>query len=150
MAFFNGGNRPRIQEIFLSDENRRLRVILLGIVLAIAVTALTVGLVEMLNVDPGWQEVEISQSGVHCGGDFFFQYNFGAGGASDTAQRKEIQTLYTQCASDAYWMFTPDSADQENSNLYVINHSVGEIVTVNPVLYNALEQMEDYGSRSHY
>ena len=149
MALFDS-DRSRFREIFVSDEHRTLRVILLGIVLAIAVTALTVGLVELLSVDPGWQEVEISQSGVHCGGDFLFQYNYGVGGADAAAERKELQMLYAQCASDAYWMFSPDVVDSNQSNLHTVNHNIGKTVTVHPALYKAFEQMEASGCRDHY
>ena len=66
MKLFRKKEKPVFREIFLSDENRKLRIILLCVFLGIAVVAIATGLMDFLSVDPGWQEVECLSDGVNC------------------------------------------------------------------------------------
>lgn len=150
MKLFRKKEKPVFREIFLSDENRKLRIILLCVFLGIAVVAIATGLMDFLSVDPGWQEVECLSDGVNCSQDFTLQYYFADSGAAATAVQKDLTNLYTEAAHKAYWMFTPDAADTENSNVYAINHSPNEAVTVDPVLYDAFALLQSYGSRNLY
>lgn len=150
MKFFPKKDKPVFREIFLSDENRKLRIILLCVFLGIAVVAIATGLMDFLSVDPGWQEVECLSDGVNCSQDFTLQYYFTDSGAAATAVKKDLTNIYTEAAHKAYWMFTPDGADPDNSNVYAVNHSPNEVVTVDPVLYNAFALLEFYGSRNLY
>ncbi len=150
MKLFSNRERPVFREIFISDENRKLRIILLCVFLGIAVVAIGAGITDFLNVDPGWQEVEALADGVNCAQDFTFQYCFSNKGSEATLIQKDLVAMYSDATEKAYWMFTPDQPDAGNTNVYAINHSVGKEVSVDPVLYHALSTMEESGMRYLY
>lgn len=150
MKLFSNRERPVFREIFISDKNRKLRIILLCVFLGIAVVAIGAGITDFLNVDPGWQEVEALADGVNCAQDFTFQYCFSNKGSEATLIQKDLVTMYSKATEKSYWMFTPDQPDEQNSNIYAINHSLGEEVSVDPVLYDALCAMEESGCRYLY
>lgn len=150
MSLFSKKEKPVFREIFLSDENRKLRVILLCVFLGIGVVAIAAGLMDFLSVDPGWQEVEVIADGVNCSKDFTFQYYFTDSGASATVVQKDLISMYSDAAEKAYWLFTPDQETQEYTNVYTINHNMNTEIVVDPVLYDAFALMEQYGSRNLY
>lgn len=147
--FFENG-RPPLREIFLSDENRKLRIILLCVFLSIAIVAIGTGISDFLNVDPGWQEVEVVAEGVNCSQDFTLQYYFTDSGAGATAIQKDMIDIYSDASHKAYQLFTPDQAFEGVENIYAINHSPNRELTVDPVLYEAFAMLEASGSRHLY
>ena len=148
MSLFSKKDGPVFREIFLSDENRRLRIILLCVFLGIGVVAIGTGISEFLNVDPGWQEVEVVAEGVNCSNDFTLQYYFTDSGAAASAIQKDIISIYSDASHKAFQLFTPDQAFDGMNNIYAINHNPNTELTVDPVLYNAFALMEEYGNRN--
>lgn len=150
MSKFFNNDRPVFREIFLSDENRKLRIILLCVFLGIGVVAIATGISDFLNVDPGWQEVEVIAEGVNCSEDFTLQYYFTDSGAAATAIQKDIISIYSDACHKAYQLFTPEQAFEGVNNIYAINHAPNTELTVDPVLYDAFALLEEYGSRNAF
>lgn len=148
MSLFSKKEKPVFREIFLSDENRKLRIILLCVFLGIGVVAIGTGISDFLNVDPGWQEVEVLADGVNCGDDFTLQYYFTDSGAAATGIQKDLVRIYSDASHKAFQLFTPDQAVEGMNNIYAINHNPNKELTVDPVLYNAFALMEEYGNRN--
>lgn len=137
-----------ITHIELSEKHKKLRLILICVLLAIAVVAIGTGIYSMLNTQPGWQVVEASTSGISSSEDFTFQYHFS--GDTATADRKKLSLLYSDAMEKSYWLFTVDQPSESFSNMYTVNHNPNTEVTVDPVLYNAFSQMAEYDSRYLY
>lgn len=148
MSKFFKNDRPVFREIFLPDENRKLRIILLSVFLSIGIVAIGAGISDFLNVDPGWQEVEVVAEGVNCSKDFTLQYYYTDSGAAATAIQKDITGIYSDASHKAYQMFTPDQAFDGMNNVYTINHNPNTELTVDPVLYDAFALLEEYGNRN--
>ena len=135
--------RPKApRDVEVESKNIRLRVILLICAVAVAIVALAIGFSEAFSTDPGWQSVESGSQTYHCGGEFIFQYNFGASGMDPTDEEKAVQKIYTQATEDAYRIFYREG---ELSGILP-----GEQVKVDKALYAALEQIQSYGNRSIY
>ena len=133
-------------EIQLPEKNRKSRIILLCVCLAVAITAFTVGIIYFLNGDEGWQTVETTSTELNCADDFTLQYHFtGLTGGSD---RKKLVTLYSDATEKAYQMFTPDK--EYPGNVYYLNHHANEVVTVDPALYDAFHELDQSGLRVLY
>lgn len=144
---WNGPKVPPIQKIELSSQNILPRAIGVGILLLIAAVSLGYAIHSLVSVEPGWQEIESSASGVHCGGDFRFEYDFSDYGGNASASFKALEKLYTQLTEDAYRIF---SAEEGEGNLAAVNRAPGEIVTVEPALYDAFSLLEEAESRLLY
>ena len=66
-------NRPRlkpVKKIELSEKNIKMRWILIGILLTIAIVAFGIGIYSFLNTEPGWNEVKVNEKSANCSSDF--------------------------------------------------------------------------------
>lgn len=135
-----------VTRIELPQINVKARVILLVVFLAIGVVALITGMMSMLSTEPGWQQIEVNPQERNCSGDFVFYYDF-TDSDSATAEHKQLNNLYSQLTTSAYQIFTADEQISDVGNVYTLNAHVNEIVTVDPVLYQALELLVSSGSR---
>jgi len=146
-------NRPYVKpvtRIELSEKNTKLRIILIVVLLSIGAAALISGLFQLLNVEPGWQKVEVSSRNPHCGGDFVLMYDYSDYGGSATAANRELTAVYSEAAEKAHLLFSPDVEDASVQNLWQVNRHVNEPVPVDPVLYKAFSQIQSAGNRSIY
>lgn len=153
MRKYGRDNRPHLKpvtRIELSEKNIKLRTVLIVVFLSIGAVALMTGLFQLINVEPGWQEIEVTSDQPHCGGEISFMYDFQDYGGGATAANRQLSQLYSQAAEDAFALFTPDVEVPQLHNLYYLNRHLNETVTVEPVLYEAFALLEKYGSRSVY
>ena len=141
---------PPIRKIEVSEERKGLRIALAAVFLVIGAVAIIIGLVSLLNTEPGWQEVQINANGANCAGEFVLMYDFSDAGASASAVNKRLTSLYSQAAENAYRMFSPDVREDGLANVGYLNGHVNEIVTVDPALYKALTVLTQYDCRYAY
>lgn len=139
---------PPVKKISLSERNPKLRVIAIVVCLLIAGAALTIGLTSLLNRDSGWQVVESTSSERNLSGEFILRYDFSRSGAEAPADRRALSQLYTQVMEHAYAVFS--TAEPGSGSLADVNAAPNEAVTVDPVLYKALETVQRTGSRYLY
>lgn len=149
MGLFSREPKPHVT-YEVSEKNKKLRMFLVIVLLAIGVVAITTGIMAVLNTDPGWQDVTVSVQEAHCGNNFIFQYYYTNAGISATEMSKKVTTVYDAAAVKAYWLFSPDEESADYRNVYYINHHVGEEITVDPVLYAAFEKLEAANNRYLY
>lgn len=134
---------PRaISRYEISEKHKKLRLVLAIILLIIAAVAITTGIMSLLNKETGWQKVEITTETRSCSSDFVFQYYFTGRGAETTALHKQLQAAYSEAAVKAYQLFTPDEQIEGVCNVWHINHHPNEIITVDPLLYEAFSRLE--------
>lgn len=136
-----------VKRIELSEKNIKLRWILIVVLLSIAVVSVIVGLTAMLNVEPGWQEVEASAQNPSCAGEFVLMYDFSDAGSGATALNKRLTSLYTEAVENAYRIFSADVLEEGLGNVAWLNAHVNESVTVEPALYQALTLAAQYSDR---
>ena len=140
--------RP-VTRIELSEQNIKLRWILIVVLLSIAVVAIVTGLMAALETEPGWQEMQVSSTEINCSQDFVLMYEFGRDGLDATAEYKNVTSLYSQLTELAWHIFTADAAAGQN-NLYYLNRHVNEAVLVPEELYGALDLLAAYGCRDPF
>jgi len=133
----------RITRVEISEKNKKLRIILIAVLLAVGFVAIGAGFMGLLNRDTGWQEVEVVTSEANCSPDFILQYQFSGSGAEATTLYKQISAVYTEGCIKAYELFQVDVPSEDYENLYDINHNVNKTLTVDPVLYKAFEKLQD-------
>lgn len=144
-----GDRRPYVKPVTrleLSEKDVRKRTILAGVFLLIGIGAIGFGLFSLLNTQPGWVEVQISNTEINVSSEFTLMYDFSESGGNATVENKQLSLLYTQAVRDAYVIFSPDEAAADN--LYALNTAPGEAVKVNPALYEAFRLLEEYENRS--
>ncbi len=143
--------RP-VEKVELSEKHIRLRIVLVIVFLLIGVSALVYGVLSFLGGgEGGWQEITASTSGEnHCGGEFIFQYDVGGSGLGVRTEYRQLTELYTETMIRAYQLFHAQSPFEGVTNLYTINRHPGEVLTVDPVLYEAFQMLEESGRRELY
>ena len=105
----NGDKRPYLRpvtRIELSEKNIKPRLILLVVCLAIAAAALFTGVRELLKVEPGWQEIQISSKKPNCSSEFVLMYDFSDYGGTAAAASRELTNVYTEAAEKAFLIFS--------------------------------------------
>ena len=75
--------------------------------------------------------------------DDFSDYNVN----DSTGELKKVNALYTTLTEDGYGIFTASDYETEFQNVRYLNDHINEKVTVDPVLYQALELVVKYDSR---
>lgn len=141
---------PRVTRIELSEKNKKLRLVLICVLLAIGAVAIGYGLFSALSVDGGWRNIEISTAERNCASDFVFSYCFDDSPDTATEDNKRLSALYSAAAEKGYWLFNADEVSEEIGNLGYVNANVNKPITVDPVLYQAFALLEQYGSRQLY
>lgn len=133
----------------VSEKHVSLRFVLLIIFVVVAVVSLTYGFTSLFSTDPGWRAVEVESGEISCGQDFVFNYNVGVSGVNATQEYRSLTSLYTQACRNAYRLFYNEVTDAPG-NLFAVNSHINEAVEVDPVLYQAFETVQRYGSRLLY
>lgn len=142
--------RPYIKpvtRIELSGKNMTLRLILIVVLLAVASVAIMIAVGSALNVEPGWQEVEIDSDTVNCSADFVLMYDFSEYGGKATGSYKQLIEIYSRGAEDAFAIFTASDFETDRLNVRYLNDHINETVAVEPALYRALSLIAEYDSR---
>lgn len=126
-------------------EHIGLRIALLILAALVAAGALTYFVYTLINPESeGWQEIETSGAETSATGALSLWYNVGS-----SSERKALTALYTQAADDAYKALSGEDFEGTQGLAYLNAHP-GEEVTVDPILYAALEALEAAGSRYLY
>lgn len=141
---------PPVTRIELTDDKRRLRLILLAVCILIAIVAIVIGLTSALTTEPGWQVIEPSTSELSCSGDFVLNYYLGAGELSATQEHKQLRVLYGKATEKAYLLFNESQIAEQSGNLAYVSTHPNETVTVDPALYQAFSQIQAAKNRCLY
>lgn len=144
--------RPKpVQKVQLSEKNVGRRIVLVVLLLAIGSGFLVYGFMNLLRGDSGWREISVKAGAeLNCSEDFTLKYNVGASGVSAGGEAKALSLLYTDAAVKGYRLFNIDESFDDLTNLYDVNHHPNEVLTVDPVLYDALKKVSDTGCREIY
>lgn len=143
----NPGVRP-VRQVELSSRRLALRVVGFAVFFLIAVGAITYAIASWVNSGTGWQEIAVS-SVAECpeSGDFTLVCDLGDKGGEARRKRRALTEVYTEALSRAAALFDVDDPRDGASDLYRLNASVGEEITVDPDFYSALERVLADGRR---
>ena len=133
-------NGSPIKRLEVDNSHLGLRIVLVVLACAVAIGAFGYAIRSLLNRNNGWQAVDSYMDGVDCSSDFVLQYYFD----STTAEYKAVSALYTTALEEAYQAFYPEGS------LNAVNAQPNTPVSVDPVLYHALELVQTSGNRCLY
>ena len=144
--------RPKpVQKVQLSEKNVGRRIVLVVLFLALGSGFLVYAFMNFLRGDSGWREISVKAGAeLNCSEDFTLKYNVGAGGVSAGGEAKALSLIYTDAAVKSYRLFNIDESFDDVTNLYDINQHPNEVLTVDPVLYDALKKVSDANCREIY
>ena len=143
--------RPNQKTNLNQDSSRHgsiIRHILIVVLMAISCVAVYNGLNSTRNLEPGWQEIQVSTQEANCSGEFLLMYDFSDYSTKDSIEElKNVNALYTTLTEECYAIFTASDHETEFRNVRYLNDHINEKVTLEPVLYKALERIVRYESR---
>ena len=131
----------RITRVELSGKNHKLRWIAVIALFLIGVIGITVGFMNLLNKDAGWQRVQVTPQERNYSENFILQYHFSGSGADNKSLNQKLESVYGDACVNAYRLFTPDEEFSGIQNVYYINRNPNAVITVDPVLYAAFEKL---------
>ena len=105
----------------------------------------------LLAKDPGWMEIEASNSGEPtCAGDFVLHYNIGADGTSPAEQFKALSALYTEVSTQAEKLFSASAIEDDVHGISLLSSNVNKPVVLDKEAYDALALLKKYKSREMF
>lgn len=142
--------RP-VEKIQLPEGNVGRRLIAAAILLLIGGGALAYAFTQLMTPESGWRAMEASTSqGPNCGGELVFLYELGAGGASPAAENRAISALYSDACRTLFQLFHTVESFEGVTNLRDLSLHPNETLTVDGMLYRALETVQRSGNRTIY
>ena len=111
-----------VKRIEVSVKNRKLRLILIVLLLAVGVTLIATSVASCFSVEPGWHQIKASALAEDtCAGDFVFLYLIGESGQSTNTEQNEVTQLYTQATTDAFQIFHEEQLFGQVHNVAYLN-----------------------------
>ena len=99
-------------------------------------------------MEPGWQEIQVTTEKANCSAEFMLMYDFSGYSTNDSIEElKKVNALYATLTENGYAIFTASDDETGFRNVRYLNDHINETVTVDPVLYKALELIVRYDSR---
>lgn len=138
---------PKVDRIELPEGHVKLRAVLFGAAILLAVIAFGVGLNSLLTPQTGWQTIEAAER-TPAAQEISLQYRLGEGEKGIAAERKLVSQVYTRALSQADAQLSAQAGD--TVNLYTLSTHPNETVTVGDALYRALEDYLSTDSRAIY
>lgn len=151
-----GAYLPKPEKAEVPDQYVKLRIAAAVISLVIAAASISYGVVLLTGTEKGWQTVTASAGGAQYAADFVLTYELGASGKSARTENRELKQLYTEACLTAGRAFDAGTdgfgggGETFPGSLGELNAAPGESMELEPVLYEALSLMEQYGDRSVY
>lgn len=139
---------PRVLRVELSEGNTTLRLLAVGLAIAVAVAAFGYAINTLLTPQTGWREIEVSNSSTGCPSQFIFQYEIGQDDRGPTAEYRALSLLYAETMDAAYQAL--DGREATANNLAVLNAYPNTRVTLDPITYEALSLLNEQGSRAAF
>lgn len=144
-------NRPRIkpiESIEVDQKHLTLRAVLFVLFLVLGIAAIIYGLSGLFADPGGWRTVQAEAvAEADCSDEFVLQYEFGTGDLSAKTEYNQLAAIYGELTAKAYQLFHETQTFDGICNVAYLNEHPGEPVEVDPVLYDALSQMDASGGR---
>lgn len=142
-------NVRKKERLELSEENLTLRLLAMGAAILVAALAFGYVINNLVAVQTGWQTIEAANPETGIAEQFTLSYNIGNSNQTATAELKTVSAVYTEALEHAYRVLS-NLELSPYTNLATLNAHPNEDITVDPVLYAALQTVEETGSRQLY
>lgn len=119
------------------------RTIMIIVLLALAVGALSYAINALISKNDGWYRVNSDAKEIYCADEFSVNFYLGASGLSATAEYKRLNAIYTEQIEKLYKLFTVTETYDGFVNMAYINAHPNEILTVDATLYEAIEALNN-------
>ncbi len=143
------GAKP-VEVVEVSERNFKLRVVLLIITVAIALSAFGYAIYTYFNNKKtpaaGWHTITAVTGSANSSHEFVFSYDWDQ--SLPASEYNRLKALYTDTMIKVYELFDLNAEPKEN--LSAINLNVNEEITIDPVLYRALSHAAASGTRYLY
>ncbi len=139
----------RPERIELNQGNLSLRLIGLGIAILVAVLAFTYGVTSLLGTETGWQQISPVGNKISIAQGFILSYEIGKTEQDAGAEMKGLSAVYSEALKHSSQVLSTQEFE-DTANLYTLNTQPGQPVTVDPLLYEAFQEIEASGSRLPY
>lgn len=140
-----------VKHIEVTDKNRKLKLVLIVVLLALGVTLIATAITQILVTPPGWETIEVDDNADEsCAGDFVFLYLLGDGDQAANLEQREVTRLYSQATKEAFQIFHEERLFDGVHNVAYLNQHPNEEVEIPAVLYEAFATLEKYENRGLY
>lgn len=140
-----------VKHIEVTDKNRKLKLVLIVVLLALGVTLIATAITQILVTPAGWETIQVeTDADESCAGDFIFQYLLGDGDQAANLEQREVTRIYSQAAQDAFRIFHEERIFDGVHNVAYLNQHPNEEVEIPAALYDAFAMLEKYGNRALY
>lgn len=128
------------------------RLIAVAVLLVIGGGALAYAFTQLMTPETGWQTIEADTAqGPTCASELVLLYELGADGASNpSAEARALTALYTDTCRTLYQLFHASEGFEGVTNLRDLSLHPNETLTVDELLYRALEAVRRHGDRTIY
>ena len=117
------------------------RTIMIIVLLALAVSALSYGINALTSKNDGWYRISSDAKELYGADEFVVNFYLGGSGLSATREFKRLTAIYTEQIERLYKLFAVD--EEYGANMAYINAHPNEAVKVDATLYNAFAALAE-------
>ena len=140
-----------VKHIEVTDKNRKPKLVLIVVLLALGVTLIATAITQILLTPPGWETVQVNtKADESCAGDFVFLYLLGDGEQAANLEQREVTRVYSEATKAAFQIFHEERLFDGVHNVAYLNQHPNEEVEIPAVLYEAFATLEKYENRGLY
>lgn len=140
-----------VEHIEVTDKNRKWKLVIIVLLLALGVTLIATTVGQLLVTQPGWETIQADASADEsCAGEFVFLYLLGDGDQAANLEQREVTRIYSQAAKEAFQIFHEGKAFDGIHNVAYLNQHPNEEVEIPAALYDAFAMLEKYENRALY
>ena len=140
-----------VKHIEVTDKNRKPKLVLIVVLLALGVTLIATAITQILVTPPGWETIKVDGNADEtCAGDFVFLYLLGDGDQAANLEQRDVTRVYSEAAKEAFQIFHEERLFDGVQNVAYLNQHPNEEVEIPAVLYDAFVLLEKHENRGLY
>ena len=140
-----------VKHIEVTDKNRKPKLVLIVVLLALGVTLIATAITQILVTPPGWETIKVDGNADEtCAGDFVFLYLLGDGDQAANLEQRDVTRVYSEAAKEAFQIFHEERLFDGVQNVAYLNQHPNEEVEVPKVLYDAFAMLHKFENRALY
>ena len=140
-----------VKHIEVTDKNRKSKLVLIVVLLALGVTLIATAITQILVTPPGWETIKVDgNADESCAGDFVFLYLLGDGEQASNLEQRDVTRVYSEAAKEAFQIFHEERLFDGVQNVAYLNQHPNEEVEIPAVLYDAFVLLEKHENRGLY
>lgn len=134
-----------MKDLFKKDDLSKneiiKRTIIIIVLLALAVGAISYGVSALTSKNDGWYRIGSDAKEIYGADEFVVNFCLGNAGVSATREHKQLTAIYTEQIERLYKLFTVE--EEHGTNMAYINAHPNETLKVDATLYGAFDSLKD-------